>query len=359
MSTAHSDFDGHELIVHCHDRTTGLRAIVAVHDTSLGSGMGGCRMQLYNTEDEAVGDALRLSRGMTYKYAAAGLPYGGAKAVIIADPSRGKTTALLDAFADFVERLGGEYVTAEDSGTDTSDIRRFSARTSHVRNLPLEGDGDGALCTAWGVFHAITTALEYRGRPKFAGSLVAVEGLGKVGAELCRLLHQAGADLLVSDLDRDRVTACVEQFGARAIPVGSAHKATADVYAPCALGGALNFQTISELAAGIVAGAANNQLAAPSCGELLRDRGILYCPDYVVNAGGVLGCAPKGQAYERAAALDRVASVRTTLAEVLRIADTNNTPTNVAADRLVEARLALARKEHQRYGPKDGGKRLS
>lgn len=335
----HPDFDDHELVIACTDRASGLRAFIAVHDTSLGPGMGGCRMQHYPSEAAALRDALRLSRAMSYKYAASGLGYGGAKAVIMDAPGAGPRSARLLAFGGILERLGGLYTTAEDAGIDTADVRLIGTLTRHVRNLPLEDTGDGALCTAWGVLHGIRAGLEHRGMPGFAGRTVAVEGLGKVGMALCGLLHQAGANLLYYDIDATKVAQAREAFGGVAVPAGTIHKAEADVYAPCALGATLNPATVPEIRARIVAGAANNQLSDAAQDRMLWERGITYCPDYVVNAGGVLSVAPHGTVYARADALARVAGILDTTRQVLALSRSERIPSGAAADRLALGRL--------------------
>ncbi|PWE53406.1 amino acid dehydrogenase [Metarhizobium album] len=335
----HPDFDDHEMVLYCTDKTTGLRAFIAIHDTTLGLGMGGCRMRAYGSDADALSDVLRLSRGMSYKYAASGLEHGGAKAVIIDDLDASRRTERLLAFGRIIERLGGLYTTAEDAGISTADVRLMSSVTEHIRNLPLEDGGEGALCTAWGVFHGIQAALEFRGFSDLSDRAVAVEGLGKVGMALCELLKNAGAHLIVYDLDEQKVRAAQQNFGATAVASGQIHLADADVYSPCALGGTLNQKTIPEIQAKIIAGAANNQLSAPSQDKLLWERGITYCPDYVVNAGGVLSVARKGVQFKLAEGLSRVAAIHETTHKVLAMSKAEGIPTGVAADRLARRRL--------------------
>lgn len=337
--SSHPEFDDHEMVVRCEDPASGLRAFVAIHDTTLGSGMGGCRMKLYASEDEALTDVLRLSRGMTYKYAAAGLAYGGAKAVVIDDAEPSGRDEKLLAFARFVERLDGRYTTAEDAGIATADIRLMRSETSHIRNLPLEDTGDGALCTAWGVLHGIEAALAFRGLGSLSGRTVAVEGLGKVGMTLCSLLRSAGSNIVVHDIDGPRIAEAAERYGAIAVAGRPIHAADADVYAPCALGGVLNRDTIPEIRASIVAGAANNQLSDPAQDASLQVRDITYCPDYVVNAGGVLSVADRGVLFDRGDALKRVAAIGETTRTVLELARSQDLPTGAAADRYAETRL--------------------
>jgi leucine dehydrogenase len=339
---SHPQFADHEMVCFCSDANSGLKAIIAIHSTSRGPALGGCRMRPYASEDEALTDVLRLSRGMSYKNAMAGLPFGGAKSVIIGDPAVLKTPALLHAFARFVDSLGGAYLTAEDSNINTPDVAVIGEVTRHIRNLPLDEGGDPSIVTAWGVFHAIKAGLRHRGEQTIDGKTVAVEGLGNVGMELCRLLHEAGAGVVASDIDASKVAEAEARFGARPAPVGTAHAAQADVYAPCALGGVLNAQSIPEIRAPIIAGAANNQLATPQDGVRLQERGILYCPDYVANAGGVLSVVPEGVPYDRGAALERASGIAETVAAVLEFAEKHQIPTHQAADRLAEDRIRKA-----------------
>lgn len=336
---AHPDFDDHEMVLYCTDKTTGLRAFIAVHDSTLGLGMGGCRMRAYGSDAEALGDVLRLSRGMTYKYAASGLAHGGAKAVIIDDLDASSRTQRLVAFGRIIERLGGLYTTAEDAGISTADVRLMSSATQYVRNLPLEDGGEGALCTAWGVFHGIRAALEFRGFSGLGGRAVAVEGLGKVGMALCQLLKNAGADLIVYDIDDQKVLAAQQNFGAAVAATGQIHLTDADVYSPCALGGTLNHETVPKIAAKIIAGAANNQLSSPSQDQVLWERGVTYCPDYIVNAGGVLSVARKGVQFTLAEALARVTTIHETTHRILALSKAEGIPTGVAADHFARQRL--------------------
>ena len=335
----HPDFDDHEMVLYCTDKATGLRAFIAIHDTTLGLGMGGCRMRAYGSDAEALSDVLRLSRGMTYKYAASGLEHGGAKAVIIDDLDVGRRTERLLAFGRIVERLGGLYTTAEDAGISTADVRLINSATEHVRNLPLEDGGEGALCTAWGVFHGIQAALEFRGFSDLSGRTVAVEGLGKVGMALCELLKNAGVYLIVYDLDEQKVRAAQRKFGATAVASGQIHSTDADVYSPCALGGTLNPKTIPEIRANIIAGAANNQLSDTVQDKLLWEREITYCPDYIVNAGGVLSVACKGVQFDLTEALARVETIHDTTRTVLALSKAEAIPTGAAADRFARRRL--------------------
>lgn len=294
---SHPEFDGHERVVFVHDAESGLEAIIAVHDTTLGPALGGCRLWRYPSEAEALTDVLRLSRGMTYKSALAGLPLGGGKSVILADgralrrePKRAE--ALFRAFGRAVEQLGGLYTAAEDVGTSVADLELVGQETAHVAGVAAGQAGDPSPYTAYGVFRGLQAAVEYRlGRKDLKGLRVAVQGLGHVGAGLCEHLAEAGARLIVADLDAERVRQVAERHGAERERPETILAANCDVVAPCALGAVLNDETIAALKASVVAGAANNQLAEPRHGELLRRKGVLYAPDYLVNAGGIIAIA--------------------------------------------------------------------
>ncbi len=337
-------FRDHEEVVFHADPEVGLKAIIAIHDTTLGPALGGLRMWDYGDDAAALEDALRLSRGMTYKAALAGLHYGGGKAVIMGDPGRDKTPALLASFADAVEALAGRYITAEDVGISTADLAIIRSRTKHAAGYADGGSGDPSPVTAWGVFHAIRAALAHRfGADGLEGRTVAVQGLGHVGAHLVRFLSEAGARVLVADIDPARVAAMVATLGAEAVPVEQIHKVPADVFAPCALGAGLNDTTIPELGAAIVAGAANNQLAEGRHGEVLAARGILYVPDYAANAGGIININYEGPDYDAEAAFAHAARIGGTVREILRRAEAEGLATNRIADQIAEARIAEAR----------------
>lgn len=341
--SSHRDFDGHEMVIYCADEASGMRAIVAIHDTTLGAGLGGCRMKHYDSEYEALSDALRLSRGMTYKYAVSGQNFGGAKAVIIDNRNAATRSERILAFARCLERLGGLYVTGEDAGIETADVRLMRTATRHVRDLPLDDAGEIAFCTAMGVFHGIKAGLEFAGTPDVGGRTVAVEGLGKVGMRLCQLIHDSGGRLVVYDVDEGRLAEARARFGAEVAEPGTIHAVQADVYAPCALGAVLNAQTIPEIRAKVVAGAANNQLSVPDQDAALAERGIVYCPDYVVNAGGVL-CVPRqGVAFDLPAALGRARNIQDTTLRVLAHARDHEMAPGRAADEIARARLAKGR----------------
>lgn len=340
-------FDEHEQVVFCRDTASGLQAIIAIHDTRLGPALGGCRMWDYASPAEALTDALRLSRGMTYKNALAGLDLGGGKAVIIGDSRSGKTPALMRAFGRYVEALGGRYITAEDVGISTDDIEQAARETTHARGTAATGLGDPSPYTALGIYHGIMAALAHRtGSSDLAGRRVVIQGLGHVGWDLARRLSGDGAELVVADLNADTVRRAHEAFGARAVDPDEAYRTEADVFAPCALGAGLNETTIPALGAPIIAGAANNQLATEEDGCRLVERGILYAPDYAINAGGVISIALARPGGSDDIVLDHVAAIGKTLSAIFARADREKRPTGEIADEMARARLdrASARK---------------
>ena len=333
------DFDHHEQVVYCSDARSGLRAIIAIHNTNLGPALGGCRMWPYAREEEALRDALRLSRGMTYKNALAGLDYGGGKAVVIGDPRTDKSEALLRAIARAVDSLGGRYITAEDVGMTVQDMDVLRQVTPHARGIS-RGCGNPSPATAFGVYNGIRAAVAYKlKRNGLDGLRVAVQGLGSVGGRLCDYLARDGARLAVADIDEPRVRQAVEAHGAEAVPVEEIAEYDAEVFAPCALGAILTDETIPRIKAGIVAGAANNQLAEPRHGEALTARGILYAPDYVINAGGVIDVAAEGPGYDEDTVLARAAGIHDTLIGIFQRADAEGLPTSAIADRMAEERF--------------------
>ncbi len=343
--TAHPSFDGHERVDVRVDSRTGLRSIIAVHDTTLGPALGGCRMWAYPGEAEALDDVLRLSRGMTYKNALAGLPLGGGKAVIMGDPRTGKSDALFEAFGDFVESFGGAYITAEDVGISDADMEIVARRTGHVRGIRATGLGDPSPFTAWGVFCSMRTAVAFAlGNTSLAGLTVAIQGLGHVGGRVAALAHADGARLVVADIDSARVAEIAERYQATVVPVDRIHAVAADVFAPCALGGGLNEATVPEVRAGIVCGAANNQLRTPGDGVALMSRGILYAPDYLVNAGGVISIAPERPGMSAEEMKSRIARLGDTLSLVLSRSKAEGLPPEVVADRLALERIAAGRR---------------
>ncbi len=331
----------HEQLVFCYDSVSGLKAIIGIHDTTLGPALGGTRMWPYETEEEAIIDVLRLSKGMTYKSAAMGLNLGGGKGVIIADPRRDKSEALWRAYGRFVDSLGGRYITAEDVGVSPDDIDIVNDETDFVAGL-WHKSGDPSPVTAYGTFVGIRAAMQYlEGSADLTGVVVEVQGVGSVGYALCEHLHEAGAKLLVADIYEDKLNQVVEDFGAEVVDPDSIHAAECDVYAPCALGATVNDDSIPELRCRVVAGAANNQLAETRHGQVLREKGILYAPDFVINGGGVINVAqefnPSG--YNRDLALKKVETIGEKLLDIFEASEAEDIPTNEAAERLAEKRI--------------------
>lgn len=332
------NYDAHEQVVFASEPQSGLKAIIAVHNTRLGPAMGGCRMWEYVNERAALVDALRLSRGMTYKNAVAGLPIGGGKTVIIGNPKTDKTPALFEALGEALERLAGRYVTAEDVGTSPGDMAHVARRTSFVAGL---GDsGDPSPYTALGCFVGAQAAVRHHlKRDDLDGLIVALQGLGHVGFDYARRLREAGARLVVADIDQNALDRARSELGAEVVPVDSIYDVEADIYAPCALGATLNEDTLGRLRAKIVAGAANNQLATPDIGDKLRQRGILYAPDFVINAGGIIKVCYEYFKKPDSEIDGHVRRIADTLTEVFERADREQLPTSVVADRVAESRF--------------------
>ena len=346
---SHPEFDAHERVAFRHDRASGMKAIIAVHSTRLGRALGGCRMWPYASDADALTDVLRLSRGMTYKAAMAGLPQGGGKSVIIGDPRHQKTAALMRAMGRFVESFGGSYIVAEDSGTSVEDMRVIGTETQHVagfadeKSLAVGRTGDPSPATAMGVFIGIQAAVKAKlGRDDLKGLRVAVQGVGNVGGRLAKHLADAGASLWVTDLHQPAVDRCVREIGAEAVPMEGVHALDVDVFAPCALGAGLNDRTIAQIKAKIVAGAANNQLEKPRHDHALLDRGILYAPDYVINAGGIIEIYYEGPDYDEAKVHAHLRRIGTTLTAIFEHSAREHRPTGEVADRMAEAVLSSA-----------------
>jgi leucine dehydrogenase len=336
---------GLEQVTYCRDPGTGLRAIIAIHSTVLGPALGGTRFWPFRTEQEALVDVCRLARGMTYKHSAAGLDQGGGKAVIIGDPSSLRSDDLIRAYGRFVDGLAGRYVTAEDVGTTQADMDLIRSETVHVTGVSeaLGGSGDPSPATAWGVFWAMTAVAERLwGTDSLAGRHVCIAGVGKVGAALARHLHEAGARLTVSDVAPAALERVAARTGAATVDPSDAHAVACDIYAPCALGGGLNRATIPELRCAAVVGSANNQLATRQDAQRIHGSGVLYAPDYVVNAGGVINIAEEKRGYDRSRAYERIRGIRTTVHRVLDLAEDEGITTSEAADRLAERRIEEA-----------------
>jgi leucine dehydrogenase len=335
----HPSFDAHERVAFHHDAQTGLRAIIAVHSTARGPGAGGCRFWQYRSSEEALTDALRLSRGMSYKNAMAALPLGGGKAVVLLDPKRPKSTEQLQAFGRFVDSLGGRYVTAEDVGASVADMEVVATQTRYVSGLPrtaVDADGNPGPKTALGVFLGIQAAVKFQlGHASLDGLTVAVQGLGGVGYELCRLLAADGAKLRVADIRPAVAQKAVNEFGAQASTPDSILFDAADVVAPCALGAVFHSHTIPRVKATIIAGAANNQLATAEDGARLHAAGILYAPDYVINAGGIISVGREYLGGATAQSIEaEIRQIPNRLTEIFTRSKATNRPASEVADQM-------------------------
>ena len=334
----------YENVFLCQDRAVDLKAVIAIHDTTLGPATGGCRMWMYDTDWEAIEDALRLARGMTYKYAAAGVNLGGGKAVVIGDPKRRDREALFRTLGRFINRLGGKYYTGEDVGTTLEDMEYIRMETEYVVTLPtyLGGAGPISPMTAFGVIQAMRACCnEVYGGDELRGKRVAVQGLGAVGYELTRQLVELGATVWGTDTDEEKLERVRREFGVKNVDPKGIYDMECEIFAPCALGGIINEETIPRLKCKIVCGSANNQLRETKHGDLLAERGILYGPDYIVNAGGTIYDTDRlgvgGVSHERGQA--KVARLYQTMEKVIDISKRNGIPTHRAADRMAEERI--------------------
>lgn len=337
-------YDNHEQILFSHDKASGLKAVIAVHSTTLGSAVGGCRMWDYHSDEAALIDALRLSRGMSYKNAMAGLKMGGGKSVIIGNAKTMKSEALFEAFGRMINQLNGKYYSAEDVGISTDDVAIMNRQTQYV--VGLEGkSGDPSPVTARGVYKGIKAAVKHRlGRDDLDGLKVSVQGVGSVGYYLCEYLKKEGAELIITDINQASIERVVDSFGATVVDKDAIYGQDVDIYAPCALGATLNDRTIKQLKCSIVAGAANNQLAEDRHGEILKQKGILYTPDYVINAGGIINISfeKDGAVYDKQAAFDKVDEIYNTLLQVFDSAESTGKTTNVIADELAREKISRA-----------------
>jgi leucine dehydrogenase len=330
----HINGDGYEQVVYCTDDQSGLRSIIAIHSTALGPALGGTRFYPYATEEDALVDVLRLAKGMTYKAAAAGLDLGGGKAVIIGDPRRIKTEELLRAYGRFVETLGGRYITAEDVGTalDDMDTVRRESRWVTGCSHTYGGSGDPSPVTAYGVLQGQKAcALEAFGSAELKGRTVALQGVGKVGNALCKHLVEEGAHVTIADVDVDNLGKAVAAYGVETAPLEEVHKLEVDIFAPCALGAIVNDDTISEFKCKIIAGAANNQLATEAHGDKLRDLGIVYAPDFVINSGGLINVEDELRGYDRERALKKVEGIYRALQLIFAMSSERGISTSRAA----------------------------
>ena len=327
------DFDNHEQVVFCSDDASGLKAIIAVHSTKLGAAVGGCRLWDYASDEEALVDVLRLSKGMTYKNALAGLNMGGGKSVIIGDAKSIKSEALFKAFGEALNGLNGRYLSAEDVNITTSDIAIANSITPYVTGT--EGkSGNPAPFTALGTFLGIKSAVKHKlKRDDLTGLKVAIQGLGSVGYLLCQHLHQAGAQLIITDINKTALDKAATEFGATIVGLNEIYDQEVDVYAPCALGATINDDTITRIKASIVAGCANNQLAEDKHDQALLDRGILYAPDYVINAGGIINVSFEND-YNIDKSTEKVNEIYLTLSDIFTKSEKQNRPTGIIADEM-------------------------
>lgn len=333
---------GHEQVIVCRNEAVGLKAIIAIHDTTLGPALGGCRLYDYASEADALRDVLRLSRGMTYKAAVSGLDLGGGKAVIIGDPSM-KNEALFRAFGRHVQSLGGRYITAEDMNTNVEDMNHIRRETAYVTGAGVHvgGSGDPSPVTAWGVYHGIRAALEVvHGSSDVAGRTIAIQGLGNVGTHLARFLHENGARIVVADINHRRLAHAVEAFGATVVDGDDYYACEADVLAPCAVGGIINARTIPLLRAPIVAGGANNVLEDEDAdGAALMEKGITYAPDYVINAGGLMSVNAELHGYPADQAMADAQGIYNNVKNVLHKAQADRVTTMVASNHIARDRI--------------------
>ena len=339
-------YDFEQLLL-CQDKNSGLKAIIAIHDTTLGPALGGVRMWTYESEDEAILDALRLARGMTYKAAAAGLNLGGGKTVIIGDPRKDKSEAMFRAFGRFIQGLNGRYITAEDVGTTEEDMDIIHQETRYVTGVsPAFGSsGNPSPVTAYGVYRGMKAAAKVAfGSDSLKGKTVAVQGVGSVAYNLCKHLHEEGARLIVTDIVQENVERAVRDFGAESVEPDKIYDVECDIFSPCALGAIINDETIPRLKCRVVAGSANNQLKEERHGDRLHEMGITYVPDYVINAGGVINVADELLGYNRDRAMKKVETIYDNVLRVFEIAERDGIPSYQAADRMAEERIeSLAR----------------
>ncbi|MBP6534372.1 MAG: Glu/Leu/Phe/Val dehydrogenase [Arenimonas sp.] len=332
----------HEEVVFCQNKDAGLKAIIAIHNSVLGPALGGLRMWPYATEQDALNDVLRLSRGMTYKAAVSGLNLGGGKAVIIGDPGKDKSEALFRAFGRFVNSLNGRYITAEDVGIDVNDMEYVYRETEFVTGVHQVhgGSGDPSPFTAYGTLQGLMATLQAKfGNEEVGNYSFAVQGVGHVGMEYVKLLRERGAKVFVTDINAELVQRAVDDYGAEAVASEQIYDVDADVYSPCALGGTINENTLDRLKCQVICGAANNQLATNEIGDEVQRRGILYAPDYAVNAGGLMNVSLEIDGYNRERAMRMLRTIHFNLARIFEISKRDSIPTYMAADRMAEERI--------------------
>ncbi|WP_066385281.1 branched-chain amino acid dehydrogenase [Neobacillus mesonae] len=342
----------YEQVVFCQDKQSGLKAIIAIHDTTLGPALGGTRMWTYASEEAAIEDALRLAKGMTYKNAAAGLNLGGGKTVIIGDPRKDKNEEMFRAFGRYIQGLNGRYITAEDVGTTVADMDLIHEETDYVTGIsPAFGSsGNPSPVTAYGVYRGMKAAAkEAFGTDSLEGKTIAIQGVGNVAYTLCRYLHEEGAQLIVTDINKEVVNRAVEEFGARAVDPDDIYGVECDIYAPCALGATVNDETIPHLRAKVIAGSANNQLKDTKHGDIIHEMGIVYAPDYVINAGGVINVADELYGYNHERAMKKVETIYNSIEKIIDISKRDGVPTYVAADRMAEERIERVRNSRSQF----------
>jgi leucine dehydrogenase len=344
---------GHKKVVFCSDPDTGLKAIIAIHDTTLGPALGGTRMWAYKTEDDALQDVLRLSKSMTYKAAMSGLNLGGGKAVIIGDSRKDKTEALMRKFGRFIKNLNGEFITTYDVGTNLRDMEYIRMETQHVTGVPetIGGSGDYSPITAMGVFMGIKACVkELYGNDTITGKSVIVQGIGQVGESLVKLLRDENAKVYVSDINEEHAGQVSKKYGAEVVPNNNIFDLDADIYSPCALGATVNTYTIKKLKCSIIAGSANNQLEDESLhGQMLLDKGILFAPDYVINAGGVINCYSELMGFSKKRTLQLTENIYEATRNVLKLSKAENISTINAANKIAENRIAAINRVKSSY----------
>ncbi len=341
-------FSDHEQVVFCYDKKTGLKAIIAIHNTTLGPALGGTRMWMYKSEAEALNDVLRLSRGMTYKAAISGLNLGGGKAVIIGDSKKDKSKELFQKYGEFIQSLNGKYITAEDVGTSTSDMVNVRETTKYVTGLPesMGGGGDPSPVTAYGVYMAMkASAKEVWGTDSLKGKKVTVQGVGHVGEYLVKLISEESAKVFITDINQEQLNDVSKKYQAEIVSPESVYDLDADIYAPCALGATLNTDHINRLKCVIVAGSANNQLADENLhSKMIAEKGILYAPDFLINAGGLINVYSELQGYNHQKALDQAKHIYNTTLEIFKKAKAENITTLSAANKIAEERIMAGKK---------------
>ncbi|WP_298312367.1 Glu/Leu/Phe/Val dehydrogenase dimerization domain-containing protein [uncultured Aquimarina sp.] len=342
-------FNDHEQVVFCQDKDTGLKAIIGVHNTILGPALGGTRMYNYETEWDALNDVLRLSRGMTYKAAITGLNLGGGKAVIIGDPKTLKTPALMKRFGEFVHTLGGKYYTAEDVGMETSDMDTVREVTPYVTGISESkgGAGNPSPVTAYGVYMGMKASAKFAyGTDNLEGKKILVQGIGHVGEELVRLTAEEGANVIIADINQERLHEVSKTYGVEIFRGEDLYAETADIYAPCALGATVNDETINKLKVKVIAGAANNQLASENIhGPLLQEKGIVYAPDFLINAGGIINVYAEIEGYGRDQIITKTENIYNTTLDILNKAKATGMTTNTAAVSIADERIAAKKKQ--------------